>query len=81
MVCVPITSLRSTAVWALASSMIAWTSSLGVTPIARATRVAPPAHATSSPSTMSCSTEKLVPALMPSTTRMSPTIRLETRWV
>ena len=41
---VPMTWLRSTAVWALASSTIAWTSARGATPRFLATRVAPPAQ-------------------------------------
>ena len=54
---VPITWLRSTAVSALAASTMACTSARGATPRFLATRVAPPAQATSLPFTMSCSTE------------------------
>ena len=55
--CVPITLLRSTAVSAFALSTIACTSARAVTPRVFATRVAPPAHSTSPPLTISCSTE------------------------
>jgi hypothetical protein len=79
--CVPITWFRSTAVWALASSTIALTSARAATPRFFATRVAPPAQATSPPWTSNCNTEKLVPALIPSTIRMLPRIRFEMRWV
>ena len=54
---VPITWFRSTAVCALASSTIAWTSARWVTPMFLAIRVDPPAHCTSLPETISCSTE------------------------
>ena len=46
---VPMTSLRSTAVCSFASSTIAWTSARGLTPMVVASRVAPPAQATSPP--------------------------------
>ena len=55
--CVPITWLRSTAVWALASSTIACdVGPLGDAEVL-ATRVAPPAHSTSPPLTISWRTE------------------------
>ncbi len=54
---VPMTLLRRTAVWALASSTIAWTSARLATPRFLATRVAVPAHATSPSRTISWATE------------------------
>ena len=77
----PITRLRSGAVSSLAFWMIAWTSARGATPRFLASRVEPPAQATSPPFTSSWRTEYDAPALTPSVIRMCPRIRFETRWV